>query len=42
VVEDLGLGHVEDEEDVRRLSAQHRSCILLGSAQFAMFAADDE
>jgi nickel-dependent lactate racemase len=42
VVEDLGLGHVEDEEDVRRLSAQHRSCILLGNAQFAMFSADDE
>jgi nickel-dependent lactate racemase len=35
-VEDLGLAHVESEAEIARLSRQHRSCILLGDAQYAM------
>lgn len=35
LVEGIGLGHVEDPEQLVRLTAQHRSVTLLGSAQFA-------
>lgn len=32
-VEDLGMGHVQDEQAVQRLAGQFDSCILLGAAQ---------
>lgn len=35
VVESLGLAHVSSAEEISRLSSRHRSCILLGNAQFA-------
>jgi len=42
LVEDLGLGHVVNAEAVQRLSRQHGSLILLGNAQHAVFAANEE
>jgi len=42
VVEDLGLGHVADADDVERLSRRFESCILLGNAQHAVLATADE
>jgi len=42
VVEDLGLGHVTDVEQVQRLSRGHRSCILLGNAHHAMLATNED
>jgi nickel-dependent lactate racemase len=34
-VEDLGIAHIAAAEEVERLAERHRSCTLLGSAQFA-------
>jgi nickel-dependent lactate racemase len=34
-VEDLGMVPVENEGEIARLSRQHRTCILLGDAQYA-------
>jgi hypothetical protein len=34
-VEDLGLVHVESEEEIARLTRMHHGCILLGDAQYA-------
>ena len=34
-VEDLGIGHVDGEEDLGRLSIQYDNCMLLGNAQHA-------
>jgi nickel-dependent lactate racemase len=42
VVEELGLGHVANADEVKRLSQQHASCILLGNAHHAMLYADGE
>jgi nickel-dependent lactate racemase len=42
VVEDLGLGHVSAPEEVTRLSRRFKSCILLGQAQYAQIATEDE
>ena len=41
LVEDLGLGYVENSGEIQRLSRQYPSCILLGNAQFAMLSAED-
>jgi nickel-dependent lactate racemase len=35
-VEDLGVAHVECEDEIARLSRHHESCILLADAQYAM------
>lgn len=40
VVEDLGLGHVSQVEEVARLSRQHESCILISGAQHAVAVAE--
>jgi hypothetical protein len=41
-VEDLGIGHVPQPDDVTHLSQRCESCILLGDAQFASpYAADN-
>jgi len=37
-VEDLGVAHVGNTEQVERLSRQYASCILLGNAQHAFLA----
>lgn len=42
LVEDLGLGHVSNPEEVTRLSRRFSSCILLGKAQHAQVATSDE
>jgi hypothetical protein len=42
LVEDLGLGHVAEPEEVTRLSRRFKSCILLGKAQHAQIATNDE
>jgi nickel-dependent lactate racemase len=39
-VEELGLGHVSAAQEVARLSRQHKSCILLASAQHAVAVAE--
>ncbi len=41
VVEDLGLGHVDEPEQVGRLSRQHESCILLANAHHAVLSPQD-
>jgi nickel-dependent lactate racemase len=35
-VEELGLAHVESEDEIARLSRLHSTCILLGDAQYAV------
>jgi hypothetical protein len=35
-VEDLGLAHVEREDEIARLSHSYGTCILLGDAQYAV------
>ena len=40
-VEELGIGYVEEADEVQRLSRQHSSCILLGNAQHAMLALEE-
>jgi nickel-dependent lactate racemase len=42
LVEDLGLGHVSNPEEVTRLSRRFSSCILLGKAQHAQVATSDD
>jgi hypothetical protein len=42
VVEELGLGHVDEPEQVDRLSRQHDSCILLANAHHAVLSSQDE
>ncbi len=41
-VEDLGVGHVADSDQLERLSRQFESCMLLGNAQHAVVAGWDE
>ena len=41
-VEDLGLGHVSCPDEVTRLSRKHDSCILVGNAQHALVATEEE
>jgi hypothetical protein len=40
LVEDIGLGYVEDPAQLTRLAAKHRSVALLGSAHYAGFQAE--
>lgn len=35
LIEDLGMGSVDDPSQLERLVRQHKSLVLLGSAQFA-------
>lgn len=41
-VEDLGVGHIESNEQLERLTQQFDSCILLGNAQHAFLASPAE
>ena len=42
VVEELGVGHVAQAQDIERLAHEHDSCILLANAHHAMPVAADE